>query len=76
MIGLVIFLTSRLSSLRNLDWLLYVGVSLILIAFSLRVYYDRKHGHKKAFRERLILLALALAILAGMIIFYLVKTDG
>jgi phosphoglycerol transferase MdoB-like AlkP superfamily enzyme len=75
-IGLVVFLISRLSYFRHLDWLLYVGTALIIIALVLRIYFDRKHGRKKAFRERLILLILALAILAGLIVFYLAKTNG
>ena len=72
-IGFVMLVISRLLY-RQIDWLLYLAGVFLITSFLLRLYFDWKIGRKKAFRNRLIVLAIAIA--AALVLTYFAIKKG
>ena len=67
-IGWIMFIISRLF-FRQHSWLLVVSTVLLLSGYFLSMYFDWKHGRKKAFKSRLVflLIAIVVALIVGYI---------
>jgi thiol:disulfide interchange protein len=65
-LGFILFIVSRIF-FREYEWLLFIAVGFILIAFFYRLYLDWKNGNTKRVKSRLIvfvLILIASAVLA------------